>query len=422
MDKVKPYLFYIVCGVVLVVMLVLMVVFGPSHAEAPNATVEATKTAADKAYKDKLTKSTPPLGLEKRAEKTLQRKGQQIPENPRKPEDPTHVSEILDNYVIHASWNGYFQNVVNAYRQQLAGIKTDLLTRSEPLGEAVSPASDPGQWYQAYLGTSVRLLAQALESGVMVEPAKNARPNPGFGAGGFNQPAPTPVATTPPDEGWTRADLEESAQLRSVIGLYTSGGSFPPAGEHPQLTARLRSIERVVEALVRTEAEPLPNPNLDPPQGLDLAVVQPVTPPKPRIVSLTWGDSRPSAALRGAQLHRFDLKLRGTPTVLLAALARLDSITTPIVVRLGANWTQPGGSTFGGGAGNRGGTATPEMEVSAGFVIVDFRGLKGVDLTAGDAGPGPGGAPGMPGGMPDGNVPPNPYGPGGPGGFEGGYP
>ena len=56
MDKVKPYLFYIICGVLLIAEFVVMAMFGPSHEKAQGRTVADTKSAADRAFEGKLKK------------------------------------------------------------------------------------------------------------------------------------------------------------------------------------------------------------------------------------------------------------------------------------------------------------------------------------------------------------------------------
>lgn len=420
MDKVKPYLFYIVCGVILVIELVVVLLFAPSHPEAPGDTVADTKRHADQAYEQKLTKETPPLGLLRRAEKTLSFNNLAIPENPRRPEDPEHVSEILDNYIIHASWNDHFRKVVADYEQQLRGIRKDLLDRSEPLGEPIATSTDPGQWYQAYLEQSVKLLAQALEYEVLVEPAQVGGRGGGrgggtfgtgrFGGGDFDRPAEEAPASTE----WSQVDLAENAGLRSVIGLTTQTSPWPTREDHPRLTTQFHIIQRVVEAMIRVEAVAVANPSLVAVDGLELSVPQPEGPSRAKVVSLTWGESQPSG-LRGGRYHRFDLRLRGTPSALLAALARLDSMTTPVVVRLGSNWTPVDPRSAGS-------ATTGDMEVTAALLVVDFRGLEDIDLTEIQAEPAAMGAPGggssMGGPPSDYSGPPQDYS-GPPGGFNG---
>lgn len=417
MDKVKPYMFYIVCGVLLLIEFVLMAVVSPSNVEAPDSTVEQSKRDADSAYSQKLTRDEPPLGLERRADKTLSRPGQLLPENPRQPEKEEHVSEILDNYIIHKEWNDIFQLVVNDYREQLANIQAELVRLSEALGEPVSSSSDPGQWYQAYQQSSVRLLTLALQNEVMVEPAKPRNPaGAGGGAfgGGFGAQPPQPapgVTTGGQGDDWTETELEETAALRTVIGLYTAAGQFPPADEHAKLTTRLRIIERVIEALVRSQVQALPNPNLVSAENQEMSVPEVTGPTRATVVSLTWGDSKP-AAMRGATYHAFELKLQGTPSALLAAVARLDSLDTPIAVRLGSTWAQaeqrlatPSAAAVG---------TTPELKpdgamvVTLPYVVVDFRGLKGVDLTQPVAATAPGTMQGGAGGQQWGNEQPWP--------------
>nr|MDA3961436.1 hypothetical protein [Planctomycetota bacterium] len=370
MDKIKPYMFYIVCGVVLLILLVIMAVFGPSHAEAEGATVEDTKVAADQAFNTKLTKNSPPLGLKSRAENTIKRNGGLIPETPRKPENPAHVAEILDNYIIHEEWTNKFDSVVKDYKNQLNGIGKNLAERSEVLGVPVSENTDPGTWYNAYLEQSVRLLTTAIEGAALVEPAKPAAGNtglrrPGFGGFGGTRPGtrpttPAAAADAEPKE-WTRAQLEEYAALRSVLGLYSKVGDFPQATEHAHLTTELRIAAAALDAVLRAEGEPMVNPN--PVEIEGLTIRQPSEMARAKIVSLSFGDSMPSR-MNGGELKPFELKLRGSPAALLAALGRLDGISTPVVVRLGSSWKQSGAATVRN-FGARGATAGSAVDVTA---------------------------------------------------------
>lgn len=376
MDQIKPYLFYIVCGAIFVILIALMATITPSHAGAPDQTVAETKDAADRAYQQEIE------DLSSRAQRTLERGDGPVPATPRSPENPEHVAEILNNFVVSDKWNRQFQAVVDDYRDQLTRIGDDLVERSQPLAAPVSESTDPGTWYQAYLAASIGVLTDALEAdAIIVDDAPGGEAGATGGLGG-------PGAAV---GGWTRIQLEENESLRSILGLYTKGTAFPGPSEHERLTLELRIAELLLDTVIRAEGETLPNPNVD--QDSDLGIAQATGVHGARIVRLAFGRRQASDRMPGAELQRFTLTLRGSPAALLATLARIDSLSKPVTVRLGVEWGQPGTletRSTGGFAPRSRRSFEPApadagdsiLDVRIDATVIDYRGLAGIDLAA----------------------------------------
>lgn len=310
MKNVLPYLFWIVCGVLLLVELVVMLVVSPELPQAPGLTVEDSKKQADRAFNRDLKDD-----LVKRASATSGRSGSMVPDEPISPEDPEEVEKLLEEYLIHADWEGDFQRVVDNYERQLAGLKEDLSARSRPLDAPLSGSSEPDVWYESYRTFTSDLLKRAIDAGLVV-------------------PADDLVID--------RSVLEEDAKLREVLGVITKAQPYPTAPYHPTLTARFRISEAVVDALVPATALPEPNPNLASDEPGKPWVEAPREPVRARIASFKWasdwrvgGDTN---LVGDATVHRFTLELVGPPAALSAAVAALDSVSTPVLVRLGAQW------------------------------------------------------------------------------------
>ena len=63
MDKIKPYAFWIVCGVILVIELIIMSLITPSHELAPGSTVESLLSRANSRFNDSYSARVPRLWL-----------------------------------------------------------------------------------------------------------------------------------------------------------------------------------------------------------------------------------------------------------------------------------------------------------------------------------------------------------------------
>ena len=312
--KLKPYTFWLVTGVVLLAMLIYFG-FVLAAVDEDGNTVEDVVAGANLDYaklKD----------LDQQAREVLKYDGRRIPDREIEPEAPEDVKSFIKKHLMHPSWTGRFEEVLQDYQGQIASIRADLAQRSAALTQPpVSQASEPSQWYDDYQDQTTALLREMYESRRLAVPATwtGARPMPGI------------------------SDLETKEELRSPAGLWTKTGTSPPEELWPQLTARFRVVQALWAALKDLNVPMKANP---------LAVAGIIAPAEgaeglaaPTWVGLSWTgrDLEPgeTLALPGAEnavQHRFTLLLQGHPSALLAAAARLETVHTPAVVRLGTIW------------------------------------------------------------------------------------
>jgi hypothetical protein len=397
MNQLKPYLLWIVAGVLFLVLVILMAVFTPT-VELEGAPKDAYEI---KAILDQDAKKL--KALAKRA-----RTGD--PVGVFDPQSETDIHKLTNDYLLTKEWLDVINPHVAKYGQQLGQIREDLLARSKVLNEPVAPTDDRLQWYTIYQKLTGELVAKLRDGSCLVMPM-DARST-------FHQPSPAamPVGAPPgmgvPPGGGTPAagsatgeslDPETSAKLRSLVGLFTREGDYPDTDQHPLLTTRFRIAERIASAILASEAETLPNP-LVPSSG---GVRAPAA-----ISSWEWKqDSEPLDPPVGdyAKPWRLTLTLEGSESALTAALARIESLDRPILVVLGSTLSRIERTTAGARRlqGPRGEAIVAPATLELQVLVLDFSQMP--ELTPGAA-PAAGsgqhqsgmnGPPGMPPGMPN---------------------
>lgn len=327
-NKVKPYLFWIVCGIILILEIAVFSLVRPSIEEAPQLTAADAKSQLDAQMRDF-------EKLKNRAEKTRDLGGGGT--DPFDPESARERDELLTAYVVTDDWVQYLEAIVTRYEEQLASIRRELADRSRSMSMAISEAADRLEWYTSgYEPATVELLRRLIDARLIAVPSDRAG-DPKF--------------------------LAENLGVRNSIGLFTRGDDWPPVSMHAELTTRFRLIERLTGVLSGVQATPVANP-------LHEGFV-PTEPEPERVLlrSLSFAGTGGGVPIT----HRIRLELQGSPNVLLAALRAIDSLTEPITTRLDSTWQRLGDLT----ADRAIGRADLPMRLTTEVIVMDFSALGG---------------------------------------------
>ncbi len=302
MNQVQRYLFWWVCGALLLVLLILMVVYTPS--DESGAAPEDVKSTLDTQVKKLDT-------LHKLAITPLQGTFDL--------EDPVAFKDLTTKYLITERWKGVLDPAVEQYQEQLDLIAKDLAERSAPLNAKLVDTPSNIEWQNRYLDETENLLKRLDEAGQMVVPE-----------------AKVGAKDTAADDS---ARFREDDKVRRIGGFETPRGT--PFGEEQraQLTARLAIARAVIETLMRIEAAVEPNPAVN--RTSDGTVVSGLPPQKPKLVAIEWAprdESLKDGPLKDRirKTYLATIKLQGAESALLATIAALEQVRTPVAVVAGA--------------------------------------------------------------------------------------
>ncbi len=346
------HLYWIVCGVVIVAILVTWFIVVP--------------TDQARESKDKLDKQSKDLkDLEKRAEKG-------DPQGVFDAENPEDTRRLASEYLITESWKRVLQPHVEKYQKQLADIKAQLLGRGAYLHQVVAPTKNTLEWYNAYATASEALIARLREAGCLERAAE------------------TEVRS---------ASGESPSLVRTAAGLFTRAGTYPDPKEHPQLTTRLRTMELIGERLINSRLAVADNPQVGATgRSEDRALASAMI----RTVDWTAGGSEADGGVRNlttvvsgqlqARSVGLRLTLEGPLSALLAASAALErnsDTSKPIVAITSSNLSR----RENGKAGDRFDVADDTVRLVLSLEVIEFAEPGTGDASAQSAPPGPGGMP-----------------------------
>lgn len=336
--QLKPYTFWIVCGVIVVIELGL-ILFWPI-ADESDRSPEDVKNALDSDYK-KLD------DLHKRANKS--------PTGVFDAENPDDIKRLTKDYLLTPKWKGVLQPHVDKYNQQLTAIRKDLAQRSTILREPVADSGDLFAWYNAYIGKTKEVMI-ALRNGkaLIIDESKKEE-----------------------------ADFENGAAIRAQVGFYTKVERTPEASEHPGLTARFRIMEKISQALLASGSNSLANPAIKTGREAELDEKRPA-----HIKSAEWKRSGdPSKVLSGpiaeiADAHELTLTLSGTTSALVAAEAAIEAISEPVMIVAGGKLE----ARPHPGAGGRKGVIDEPMTLTLTIAVIEFSRIQTAAATEAVAG------------------------------------
>jgi hypothetical protein len=322
--QIKPYTFWIVCGVIIVIELGL-IAFWPI-ADEQDRTPQDVKNQLDSDFK-KLD------DLHKRASKT--------PTGVFDAENPDDIKRLTKDYLLTPKWKGVLQPHVDKYKEQLTAIRKDLSTRSAILREPVADSGDLFAWYNAYVGKTKEVMLALRNGKALIIDETRKEDN----------------------------DFENGAAIRTQVGFFTKVERTPEASEHPVLTARFRIMQKISEALLSSPANSLPNPAVKTGRESELEEKRPA-----HIVAAEWKRSGdPSKVLSGpiaeiADAHELTLKLQGSTSALVAAEAAIEAVSQPVMIVAGGKLSARGSLT----AGARKGLIDEPMILELTIAVIDF--------------------------------------------------
>jgi len=212
------HLYWIICGIIILALLVSWAVLVPAG--------EA------RTVKQNLDKSSLDL-------KDLEVRAKNQPTGVFDAENPADTERLAKDFLITERWLGVLQPHLDKYKNQLATLKTQLLSRKAWIRRPVSQTPNILEWYGDYVKASEALIARLSAANCLHLPvlAKSVLPE-----------AVTPGETVTPTE--TTAGIESPSEIRTIAGLYTKVTAFPEPKEHPLLTARLHIMELIADRLI----------------------------------------------------------------------------------------------------------------------------------------------------------------------------
>ncbi len=342
MEQIKPYLFWIVCGVLLVVELAIIAMVEPGVESKPGVGPADAKQQAESAYRSRIQGD-----LLERANNVIEIGGVPSPLE----RSTERINEVLDNYIITDEWQTILKGAIAEHHKQLKDIKIGLVSRSRVLYQPFTATDTPATWYFEYQEKTADILRRLDEAGALQMPAAFADPN---------------------DE-----DLTENERLRSTFGLRTDPNTFL-VDDHEAVVREYRVIEQLAAAIANASGQVYPNPLLDSAHG-DWAMDETAA-VLARFAELEWEEEPRRTAPENGVEYGFTLTLEGPLAALHAATAAIDRISNPILVRTGCKWHRAG--RRGDGSTEVGAQVDEHMRLVLNYVLLDylaaFRGDSGL--------------------------------------------
>jgi hypothetical protein len=238
-SQIKPYLFWIFIGAILLLEIAWWILSTPFVDLVGNkAEAQTSKGNLDTEYRHL-------EDLDKRAKKGS-------PQGVFDAEREADIRHLTDDYLITPAWKDVLEPHVKRYDQQLTDIKLHLASRSKRLGEPIAGSSDKFAWYTTYQNLTEERLKTLIDAKALALPrAKGAplappRANLPPGAQPPSQADATPAAVA--------LDLASDASIRSIAGFFTKGSDLPDPSEHPMLTTQYRVMEHLIGVVLTTQA------------------------------------------------------------------------------------------------------------------------------------------------------------------------
>jgi hypothetical protein len=324
MNKAKPFLFWIISGVVIFVELVILFFCTP----------QGQTGSSPREVKEALDKQNTRLN-----ELHVKAKGPQGQPTPAArvfdAENSEDIKDLTSKWLPTPQWKQPLENHVALYNQQLPAIASYLTGRSVFLHQPIGDTNDKFNWYDSYARLTAQLLQALNDKGCLVLPAQSS----------------SIVATGEP----VVVDFATSDAVRRVAGFYTKGTSLPDASEYPLLTLHYHIVELIALALLDNPATNKETP---------IAPVKTQHEERAALASVEWKAQLDNSISVVVTLH-------GPLSAVLATEAALEQIhdgTKPIFVVSGGSL---GRKTFM--AGDRTGSAE-EVVARLTLEVLDFAG------------------------------------------------
>ena len=307
MNKVMPYMFWIVCGGLLLIEIILMLAISPHDPEgkSPSDTL-ASVTTQNKKFQELVTQAHngPPSGSYD-------------------PLETDQMNNLMTKYLDTPFWKKPLDDELDLYTNQMMSIRDYLLERSKLLHVPISTNTD-FTWYQDYENVTAELLKNMYENKCLLLPPKrgmgptNAQP-PGapVGGPGAGHAPPSAVHTgsgtpagTPADSGQdadAAPDFALNKDYRKVAGFMTREGNYPNAEPQGGVNTEQFRMMQVIAGIL--EASKATN---------DFSPVDPKRPPYEEHAKLV------STAFSTEDEHTVSIVLQGPLSALLAVESALE--------------------------------------------------------------------------------------------------
>ena len=257
MNKLKPYMFWIVCGVLLLAEIIVMLVVTPTDQDGktPDQTIQSVDQQNTK-FKALVVqaKNGPP--------------GSQVFD----PLSTEQMAKLMQNYLDTPLWKRPLDEELDQYTTQMTSIRDYLVGRSAPLHEPISTSNENNIWYDEYQRVTAELLKGLYENKCLILPKKTGFPGapPTAQPGGAGSPgsagippsgtaqhgAPgTGAAADPAPDADAEPDFLQNKQIRQVGGFMTRTTGWPDQEPHGGvLTMQYRMMKEIAEVLESTKA------------------------------------------------------------------------------------------------------------------------------------------------------------------------
>jgi hypothetical protein len=308
MKAVKPYLFWIITGVLLIGELVWIVIDEPSSHLIKRGGVTPVDTRREVDKQVKLLNS-----LVRRAERTAAIEGALLPERPIAAENKDELDGLVDQFIPHRTWKVDIVEAGDGLKAQADSIRKELSDRTAFLHKRFEVAGTG--WFDEYKLVTRELVRRALEKRL-------------YGDGVI------------PDD----IQLEEDGNIRQPLDLY-SGQNQPPSNQHESLEFNYRLADLLVDTILGAEAVDLLNPlyveqvvqDGETPKTFDAAEPG-KRPSEVRLQSIKFDRS---VSENGIILRPFTVIVEGSPAAALGVGAAIDGMHLgggPQVVRTGSSF------------------------------------------------------------------------------------
>ena len=246
MNKLRPYFFWIICGVVVLIELLLLLFFSPSEGDK---TPEGAKQEVD--------------GAKKKLDAMAKQAAHAPP--PNQIFDPlvkADIDDLTKTYLATQSWKQPLIDELQRYSDQLTKIKDHLLKRSKMLHEKIS-TEQTNRWYEAYAQSTAALLQKLYEAGCLKLPRAGGVPGmpssmSGGVPGGVGSETQVRPGNASPDAADPKPDFNGDGALRSVAGFKTMQ-KFEDI-EYDELTLHYHMMDTIAGVLEGASAANLPSP------------------------------------------------------------------------------------------------------------------------------------------------------------------
>lgn len=293
MNKVRPYLFWIIAGVLILVELILMVSVTPSfNGKSPEDVkheVDAQQKLIDKLYAQ--AKAGPPTQVFD-------------------PLDQKDMTMLMSNWLVTKYWQQPLEDELNAFSAQMRQIRDHLVERSKSLHEPMSKKLDAVYWYEDYKNQTAELLKSLKDADCLILPQRRPSASSPMGMGMPPGMVPPPnvasPAGAPEDDGGP--DYKTDAAVRSVAGFFTMTKEFPEAERYDAFTTEYRIMSMIARVLETCKGTNEPSP------------IAPQKKPYEETAKLV----KTTFETESDDMVAVDLQLQGTVSALLAAEAGLE--------------------------------------------------------------------------------------------------